>query len=537
MRKHFLFKDQKTAQTASELAIFGGVLLFVIGSIIRTGMNSSQAMNQQLRAMRLAMTESYRTAEGAYRPGREESGARNTATIFILEDRLTADPHSKYTDRDRIPFIGNGSATFSKNLFLPIDFGEVHNLPIYDIFVNGQRFPFITSNFKSVTLNQNNFSPCDPPMGASTGRPSPTGIVTNGACWEPSCFTETVQIGIDPNTGLPITIEVVRGCVIMFTVVGNFNNSTEWCVGGCTTNMSADNRFNLDFVGGPDVATTLRTSFMWQWVKVAGVRNDVRAKLIPPVEAGVQGIDIDGRINTLIDVDGDYKEEAILSLSSAPNGQITQLNVMDNQEGDMNFTTDDRDSGEWVIVSNRCDVSDPLCVCPTSPTGPCQQTVGGLPNERDGRNLTGGCATWRCVAIELGVQSDMMMFSFTSANPTAGQPGRQGTFFRIEEGKLFNLSTGQFIRHVNRQDHVDIIQRVMRISRDTDRFCNSSGAPTNWAGIDGLLGLTNPVEACNNCFSPANIERTCMDEDELRIFIRSRLRDLRGRRWVTRVDP
>lgn len=540
---------RKRAQTASELAIFGAVLLFVISLIFRTGLSASQSMNQQLRAMRMALTESYRTAQGQY--SARVSAGRNSAGLLVLEDRLSVDAGSRFGTRDRTPFLAGGSGTFSMNLFLPIDWGETQSLPMYDVFVNGQRFPFTTAGFKSVRLvNPDGTSPL---LDCSL-RPE------GGACWQPNCFNHTEpnptcqrvdpadpNSPIDPATCVPpgqVTLIIPTGCAVFYKVVGNFLKSPEWCGGTCTnpndettcscaSNMAPRGRFDLNFDGVPDVPLNERTQFMWQWVKVAGVSTKVQGNMIsPPMEPGIQGIHVANQVNTVLDVDGDLKEETILVAEINTKGQAVELHILDAQEGDIDFSQDDRDKGTWrnvgVAATNPCGPA-PSGSCPVK-----SNTAGGAPLEVIGSNLSGGCAVWRCQIIPIGIRDELQMYSFTRGQPSALRPG---TLFRIEQGKLFDPVSGQFIRNTSRQDHVDIISRTFKISNDTDRLCDASGVPTDWTNLDGVLGLANPVEACNNCMSAGNIERTCLDEQQLIIFIRSRLEDLRGRRWVTRMDP
>ena len=548
--RHAFLKEN--AQTASELAIFGGVLLFVISIIFRAGLNASQNMNHQLRVVRMAMTESYRTAEGQYRINHQESSARNTASLFVLEDRLSVDATSRFGTRDRGPITSGGSATFSMNLFLPTDWGESHNIPIYDVIVNGQRFPFTTAGFKTVTL----INPEPRPLGVPESpyplcsSPPPPG----GTCWEPKCFTINKTTCTDPSDpSTCVTNPEDRGCVIMYKIVGNFIKSVDWCgADPCPDNMNVDKRFDLNFDGVPDVPpnpVSLRQEFIWQWAKAAGITKKVQGRYAPPPGEGmVQGIDLDSNVNNLVDVDGDLKEELILKKESNDDGQIITVFVLDNQEGDMNFTLDDRDKGTWKITASSTDVA-----CPSAPVGNCPLKPESV-REKVARNFGGTCSVWRCQPQEIGIKNDMQMFSFTKGDPSSAHGG---TLMRVEEGKLFDPVDGQYIRHTNRQDHVDIITRPFKVSKDTDRFCDENSKVRYWPGcgqpkppddgpcppgidpqpaLEGVSGMSNPVEACNDCLSSLNIEKTCMDEQQKMIFIRSRVEDLRGRRWVTRKD-
>lgn len=467
-------RNNKRAQSASELAIFGAILIFVIGLIVRQGLNQSHHTNIRLRAMRMALDESYRTAEGQYHVllggGNRfvPSASRNTAAILVIEDRLSVDMADKYATRERAPFVASASGTFSRNLFMPVDWQEYWNLPIYDVFINGQRFPFSLGAFRTVVIDDQH------------------------PFWEPECI-DVAEPGFDP---------IIRGCALFYKKLGNFPNAEhEWCAeADCSENMNVDNRFDLDRSGTlddgepgnpPDIEVPcgysptgqildcpLREVFNWQWYKVAGIHHSVRGKLILE-EPGVNnpkfpGVDIDKNINLNVDVDGDGQDEQIYDIVTE-DGVITRLQVLDNQAGDLDF------SGDRVNEKGR----------------------------------------------QAGLREDVLMYSFTKAVPGSGE----GTYLRIQEGKLYGPD-GQFIRHTNRQEHADIVMRIFDLSNDTGRFCQN-GQPAVWENTPGLMGLKNPVEACTACFT-TNIEKTCMMPEELIIFIRSRIQDLRGNRWVTR---
>ena len=182
-----------SAQSATELALFGAILVFVIGAIVRTGLSSSMLLNVNLRVLRMALRESYLTSEGAYKrvvfdAGRkwdkEGSNARNMASVVVLEDRLSVTPGSKIGTSDRIPFVSMASATMSRNLFRPIDFGEVNDIGLSDVLINGLRFPFATGGFKEVVLSNDDGSKpdwiplCSAPHSQEKDDPPPYGL-----CW------------------------------------------------------------------------------------------------------------------------------------------------------------------------------------------------------------------------------------------------------------------------------------------------------------------------------------------------------------------
>jgi hypothetical protein len=151
-----MVRQNPKAQTVIELAVFGAILIFVLGVIIRQAMSFSYIQNQTLKAMRVALATSYKYSEGIMdtAPANDQNGAgvasRNRASILLIEDRLTADS-AKYGSIDRNPYINSASGTFSRNLFLPVDVGESYNLPMIDMLVNGIHFPLSTSAFRTIS--------------------------------------------------------------------------------------------------------------------------------------------------------------------------------------------------------------------------------------------------------------------------------------------------------------------------------------------------------------------------------------------------
>ena len=182
-----------------ELAVFGSILIFVVGAIVRQALSAGYMQNQQLRAMRQAMSTSYRYSSGLLGGGGGRGTASHqTASILFIEDRLTVDS-AKYGAIDRTPFVVGASATYSRNLFLPVDANENHNLAVYDIFINGRHFPFTTAAFRTVELARSckNASPCPAECkaadcsGTSIQFYPPPGIFPGGPPveWEANCLT------------------------------------------------------------------------------------------------------------------------------------------------------------------------------------------------------------------------------------------------------------------------------------------------------------------------------------------------------------
>ncbi len=453
MQKYKQKKHTQKAQTVIELAVFGAVLIFVIGLIVRQQVNYSLVQNHHLRAMRWAMAMSHMHSEGLINIGGGADGdmSRNNASVVVVEDRLTADS-GKYGATDRIPLIAMGDATHSRNLYMPMEYGERFNLSVMDMFVNGQHFVFTTGDFREVNL--------------------------------------------DPASG---------GCPVLWVRAYNYPYAefqSEWCSadpcpGTANTWNTVAWRFDLDHSGyetspavaDPDVAATpvsLRQKFTWQWKPIF-----------------VQDIDPDNNKNVFVDVDwcceyapwstqpwcsrgGDPEPEYVMKIDG------TTGYVYDSQLGDMDFTSD-------------------------------QDPPPGLLRDRD---------------IETYVLNK-----------------DDGTYMHVEEGEKHDPSKSGilslFIRTTQKKYSIDIVQRIIQLSNDTDRFCDRNGIPTCSPGSDATdcanalwtSAVPNPVKACSDCMG-ANSMVTCMDEGDMtatpprrpRIFVRSRILDKHGRRWATNLD-
>jgi hypothetical protein len=569
-RKKGNIRNPRLGQSGTELAIFGAMLIFIIGSIIKAGMQVSMLNNMQLRAVRLALSESYRTSEGEYIgfAGDEGSNARNTASVVILEDRLNVDAGKKFGSRDRFPMTASANATMSKNLFRPTHFGDRSDLPLADIYINGQRFPLLGGDFKSVTLatgsgGKPDWIPnCNGSGPAFFNNAAPPADPPYGLCWWNNCLTYStcVYVGYGANYELGYMGECVLatggagtgeydlvtnsgGCTLMFTLSGNYPKSKTCCFGttcvkNCN-NIPQDVRFDYDFDGVSDVPAGSRDGQFWQWFLIAGVVDGTTLSL---PWSGVPGIYVDpsgenASKNDSVDVDGDYYEETVLSYSALDSGVLQTVNVVDSEEGDMSssFMSDARVAGEWRFAGTIGGS------CGAMPTGNC--VIGSTTT---GDNALAVCSNWKCLHRTVGFSEGAQVYTFTESNP--GQEEGQGMYFRVEEGPIFTANTSQYTRSTERHDQLDVIERLVQLTKDTGRFCADDVNPREWgtsawASANGVYGIPNPVEVCTrpstgtNCYNAGIAQLTCFDRDNLMLFVRSRVADLRGRRWIRRYAP
>ncbi|HBG60750.1 MAG: hypothetical protein A2Y03_04615 [Omnitrophica WOR_2 bacterium GWF2_38_59] len=421
--------NKESGQTAMELAVFGSIFIFTMGLIVRTALGYGYQQGQTLKAMRMAMRMSYMYSSGQMGSHGDNNASRNSATVVLIEDRLTSSS-AKYGTVDRVPYMLSGAATHSRNLFLNIDSNEDFSLSVVDYWINGQRFPFSNARFINVPLNN--------------GNPN----------WDPMCARTAAG--------------AIIGCVAVYEKIPNHDGIDDWDAG-------CDVCFDLNRDGTSDeVPAALRPVFSWQWkVRYAFETKAGGATLLP------------GRIameteQVSYDVDGDYQEETVYSSNgSDADGVITSLHVIDYQEGDLDSSWQPGDPGE-----------------------------------------------------QPGIQRDTEVFTFLRGQ----RPGEEGTYAIVEEGRLYAATPGrQFIRTAKKKDQVDIIQREIQLSNFIDgRFCNADLSVPAFIGDD--TSVTNPVEVCvrtrQACFG-GNMPFTCMAIDDRYIFVRSRIADRRGHKWVT----
>ncbi|MCA9398111.1 MAG: hypothetical protein KC618_00050, partial [Candidatus Omnitrophica bacterium] len=187
--KRTLAQIKEKAQTAIELAVFGAILIFVLGSIVQTTLGYNYQQNQTLRAMRLAMLQSFNYSAGLVpNPnGADGTASRNSASVLFIEDRLVAQS-GKYAAVDRVPHVFSGGAVHTRNLFMPVEAGEDWNIPIFDVFINGKHFPFSTAALRSRNV-----------AGTPLFTKTPRGV----SAWDEGC-ADCFDLDRDGNIDVPI---------------------------------------------------------------------------------------------------------------------------------------------------------------------------------------------------------------------------------------------------------------------------------------------------------------------------------------------
>ena len=510
-------------QTVIELAIFGSILIFVIGLIVNQTLNYNYVQYQQLKALRFALLMSYLHTEGLAEPnpvnenGKQYGTAnRNQAGVIIVEDRLTVES-AKYGARERNPLILSASATHSKNLFLPNRDAGVYQLPILDVFVNGVYFPFTMAANKRVCFNPGGTS-CDSDCGYCN-------TTSYSTLYTQNCYQNKTQ-----------------DCTPLYKRVVNETFKEEFCYTACHNNLNEDDRFDLDrntqdrkdaqinpYPNACGVVAALepvginRNTFAWQWYRIVAHDDSdwerdianitlIAKGVLQPGDEGIVKSEGEEDKNIQVDVDQDLKEEIVIRIEDIDSntGRINKLIVLDRNDGDLDFSQDTCD-----YYTMRRD--NPEAEMP-------------------------------------GFTQGSTMVAHVKGQDEAQDTNTSGTYFQLEEGKLFGGGT-QYIRSTSKKDQVDYISRAIKLSNDTGRFCNwidsdpedRPNHPINdYDTINGKddSAYPNNVQACadpdtdeGGCWSTRYNNLNCLERNhgEYTLYIRSRLADLHGRKWVMPV--
>jgi len=577
---------RQKAQTVIELAVFGAILIFVLGAIIRAAVGSGNQQHAMLKATRMAMTTSHLHSEG------KRIASRNLASVLIVEDRLSV-ASAKYGAIDRVPSMMQGSAVHSPNLFMPIDFGHEEDLPIMDLYVNARHFALSVAAFKTIHLAQgcaNEPSPCPADCKGDCSASSRkyfrgTDVESGDEFWEENCIEHTTTqppaacANADPcpaacnvdcspaSTGTyqPDPIVEYLGCAKLYTIIDNHPLIARWCddddpaalkscsipVPPCSSldfpepgcNLSADGsggRFDLDRedLDGlsdtdypPVVPPEQREGFSWQWYLVMGADETWHPPVIQVSRLRQDTAQLPvttSRINVA---------EGIILPGGSVRAQHNSVDV-------------DYDLKLENIVAGASAVGYGGVILSLAVQDAQDGDVDTSYN--DGDKVRG--------VLPFGFTRDTNMYSFVYS----GGPGG-GTYLQIDEGKLFTAAVDpgqrQFIRTASKKDQIDIVERRFLLSNvsfsckrvvpcpvDCNGDCSLTSAATYGHFCDAVgdphptaNGIPNPVEACSlggdgACFSTANRHKTCLDVANKALWMRSRIEDLHVRKWVTDVS-
>lgn len=333
-------RNTQRGQAAVELAVFGAIIIFLIGGIVRSAMSANFQQNQQLKSMRMALLKSYQTSQY------DRGAGRNSATFMFIEDRITPDI-GRYGATERSPLIAGGSGTLSNMLMYPLEESELDerkHIPGIDVFINGKYFYFTTARKVWRSL--------DPPPSygrfyVSGSVPDPAGNSTHRYNYtHPSDPRQNISWNFmcqpvnDPVLGFGYA-----GCPLLYQIAVNPGDAgiltPEESFNLRRTNNYADNPPPHNGNPCPSLSPNqvCVNDMAWKWRAINGVQGAV---VIDPAGGNLP----------MYDVDMDLQEEVMYAASYDGNGVMTGVSVFDFQEGDINSTHDNMSPGKRPGMQN-----------------------------------------------------------------------------------------------------------------------------------------------------------------------------------------
>lgn len=551
--------------------------------MVTQGWSFAFTTHNTYRAMREALTMSYKYSYGIDVPpyfnpdhnvdgdgsDNDYSGSRSRApaTVIIVEDRLGLGNPGRYGSLNRVPYMMQRSAFHTSNMFMPLDDNEDYNLPRLDVLVNGHHLAFTTANFRDVDLDNwsspywNRYClfpqhlqvatlnppgadprPFPPILGpppyfdtkgimlidsqghyvgptqdkAGKGLPTPLyGFIL--VDWDIDSYTYYARFL--PPEEYPDAPWV--GCMELFTREYNNSKAVRWCDGSIAKDCGGhccydcpEERFDLDLnsiadhvdengpafdkvtgptgaglmcTASPDVNADMWKFFSWQWYPVAAVQDPHEDENDGSYQSNeMSGLRIGRPLkrHDFVDFpigggpgekpvagDRDLEEEQVIKFLDVDRyfGVVKKVRVLDMQGGDLNFSGNDDEEVGFFYGKG-----DP---------------------DNDG-NIT--------------TQSPVNMYSQV----------KPGTYMSITED-------GTSVVSVRQKNKVDLVERTIKLSNDTGRF--TGGTKSEYNSPDGE---PNPVQVVSNDCTGANALKTCYDKDDNMIYVRTIIKDTRGKKWT-----
>lgn len=300
------FFNTPRGQTAVELAIFGGVLIFVIGALINYILVFSYGQAYQMRAFRAALAYSYGKDTQGCGGGTNFPLEQSSISMVMIDDRNMPDLSNPLGIMQRSPVFGVASLTFGRSLLLSPAYGVRSDLPKVTFLINNKKYSFTTAGYGFMTNCNQAISQCS------------------------SGFKRMVIKGVKNAEG---NVEYGKGSF----------DPRLGAAGKCDPNEP-------------------KTCIWYQWIGC-----DCNTKYFRDLTDWdkKQKLDTKGSVSA-VDLDCDNKEEQVLNsvgpAYNQPNN--TWIWYLDYQEGEINLTVDDWDleNGDWRWEANP--PAAPLIVTP-----------------------------------------------------------------------------------------------------------------------------------------------------------------------------
>lgn len=528
--------QNKKAQTVVEIAIFGSILIFLMGVILRSHLGSSQNIEHQAQALKLALQVSNQNSQGIGRPA---NSSRNAASVLFVEDRLSPD-FNKFNNIDRSALIASGSGGMTNRLEYPVDYGEVEqNLPIMDVYVNGQHFPLTTGAYVFRVLYKKTEACPNDYIGFST-TPGPEYIRCRRQQAETDGSGNHDFYGMEVNGTTEYDANAANAKFDLLrnntwdsssTCYTKPSDVTCACSSGCWAPTDED-------------ANALKDAFMWQWRYRKALPGYFSEKVPDQPKDLILGLGSgDTRNYPSVDTSGSLREQVLYAVSQAGsfsipnNSSYAQFLINGNPHllslGQALYNKYAAlNPGHTFALDNPLGlVAPPKAATPITGVAVLDSQLGDFDQTFDSRNTPGPTP---------GLMQDMQIYTFVNQGP----PGNPGTYLQIKEGKLYNPETNQTVRSISSKNHVDLISRTFQLSNNTGRFCQIT-CPVGTAWSDSCYSRPaklidqnnepNPVEVCSDSCATTYVSSTCYSPKSRILYIRTHIGDTNTRKWFTDI--
>lgn len=465
------------AQAVMELAVFGSIFIFILGSILQQGYSAAMYQQGQLQALRTALFRSYQSTQTGTGPSNYKY---NSASFLVFEDRLSVGA-AKQGVVDRQPLISQGSGTLTKGLYYTVDWSDLTNaynnsIPVQDLQVNGQEFKLTQSaavwlrirrSLDSGEVKMSYFS-----AGGASGDVCSDGVPFNNPAaiarfkreWDVKCP--------HPGNCSPNVWATAAAGNDTFTKTDSFGTDAWRYDYNRNGDLSDDLWMNVCAANSGGDTCRRGAPVAWKWTQEDLLGSKVSGAIKPD----------DGTYPSF-DVDGDMIEETIYQISDhgavncSGSQRVIDIAVLDSGAGDV-------------------DPSDPLTY--------------DDPNEIS------------------GMKPDAAIY--TKLN--------DGTVLEIRHGAYYNPTTGEAVMtSMAKKSQDDVISRIYQLNR---RVAMPRDFADRHAGVvEVSCGDPDTLTAVGHggcCMTPDNVLKTCYDMGARTLFIRSRILDERGRMWLNKVD-
>jgi hypothetical protein len=520
----------RRAQAVVELAVFGMILIFVIGSIFQQGYATILYQQSLLQPMRMALLKSYTATDSGASTNAPTTYKYNSTSIFLLQDQLSPGDIKNYGVSDRRPVIMQGGGTLSKGLLYPMDWADVCNhmnnaIAVMDVIVNGQRFQLSNGAAYEMTMTKADEKVSLVRRLREQGKPGDD-------CKGKEIAAEAVKI---PAARAE---RMAREWGSFYTVLVNGNTGwglpdADWQYDYNRNGAVPSDDLWVKFPAG----RSLDAVWKWDtksWIKTKGeISPDM-----PFVSADVNGDGVEDSIysvdfgatpvtkNSLSEagLDADFLWPRLRTAGYLDDAGVVQSRfyaVASAEALDLPDVPEDVKNRVFVLLGDVKPTTELKLLVLDSQAG--DGAVADIDGYAEGEDST-------------GLKADASIYTKLS----------DGTVLELRHGRAYVPGTDNLASSRAMKKQYDVISREWQLNLDMafpGRFMDRQNA-AHPGTIEVQCGSaeddprSEAVRQTPSCCAEVsdNVLKTCFDLSHRRLFIRSRITDDRGRQWVNSLN-